>query len=178
MLRFKGIGNWQEIDVNSLGQKNCNPTLRCNDSGDVCKETDEGKTKTWTCGMPKLSKALNVGEVLLGNGFEPGEDGYAHGTCGIHVVQHQKDDPATDPYSLEVWIKDANQDDIGSKYPAVSMGDGPLVVDSKLPDPVEFETGAMDADPVTIRYQGKEWTADMGDYDGGKREGDSNFECA
>ncbi|KAG8532950.1 uncharacterized protein KY384_002828 [Bacidia gigantensis] len=162
VLRFKGIGNWQDIDVNSLGQKDCDPNLHCDDSGDVCKEEDDHETKTWTCGIPKLGKASNVGDVPLGNDFKVGKDGYAHGTCWMHIVQHQKPDPSKDNYSCEVWVKDANSHDIGWRYPAVEM-DKPLWVTSPLPHTIYLRTGAVDDDPITVTYGKEKWSTDNGD---------------
>lgn len=40
--------------------------------------------------------------------------GYAPGWCTTHVVQHQKPDPATDPYTLDVTVYDAAGTPIGS----------------------------------------------------------------
>lgn len=129
-------------------------------------------------------RGTEVGQGRHGHGddFPDSERGYATGTCQMHVVQHQKPDLSKEKYSLEVWIKDANQKDIGSHYPAKEIRDRTLSVTSKLPKTVEFKTGARDADPIEIEYSADIWSTDdercnVVDYDNGRREMNCDFEC-
>ena len=123
ILRFKSIDNWAPMKV----EDNAKP--KDSDGVQVCYYGEDGKTLWWGCGIPKLGK--HFGDNLESN-VPKGEKGYGAGECGMHVVQHQKPDPSKDPYSLEVWIKDADEDDIAtpSIYPAVKMTDKPLKVSS------------------------------------------------
>ncbi|KAI4205312.1 MAG: hypothetical protein LQ346_001460 [Caloplaca aetnensis] len=174
ILRFKNINDWEPLVVDDIAKPK-------DESGaQVCYYGVDGKSLWWGCGIPKLGK-----QGL--DGFESnvpvGPGGYATGTCQMHVVQHQKPDPSKDPYSLEVWIKDANQDDIGAVYPRVKMTNNQLEVASKLPRPVVFRTGAVDADPISISYADDKWDTNnenrcnVGAYDGGMRQLDCDFEC-
>lgn len=125
--------------------------------------------------MPKIGKA--------GGGIDsnaPTNDkGYAPGWCGFHVTQFQKPDPSKDSYSLEVALKDANENQIGGvgrSGPSVSLT-------SKLPLTLEIKTGGVDADPVSFAYGSQSWDSNdsarckVGAYDNGKREMDCGFTC-
>ena len=111
----------------------------------------------------------------------PGGTGYAPGWCVAHVVQHQKPDPATDPYTLDVTIYDNARGNIGSSSGAVSSSS----VTSALPYTLEVGTGNVDDDPVTFAYAGTTWDSNdstnhacsVGAYDSGSRQLDCGFTC-
>ena len=189
MLRVKNILNWGVLDVESVAAKQSNlfeeETYVCFYDYNNEHTGDDGKLLEWGCGIPRLGRGFHADGENIENDVPdvPGED-YAVGTCQLHLVQHQKDDPETDPYKMEIWIKDANQEDIGSIYPAVDMpADVAKDVDSKLGQAVVVTMHAVDADPVSFVYGEEEWDTntpdrcDVGGYEDGKRELDCDFPC-
>lgn len=100
--------------------------------------------------MPKIGKGQ--GSTGLDSNAPTNSAGYAPGWCGLHVVQHQKPNPATDSYTLNVSLKDDNENEIGNAAsgPTLSLG-------SKLPYTVEIQTHNVDADAVTFQYAGQSW---------------------
>lgn len=112
-----------------------------------------------------------------------GDAGYATGWCVAHITQYQKTDPATDSYSVEVAIYDANENEIGSTGGAVSSADT-VSVTSALPWTLEVTTGSVDDDPVTFAYADQtrnsydqSYASNFGAYDSGDRNGDTGFAC-
>ena len=186
VLRFKNIHNWEPIVVED-GARDLELTDdEVHDHPYLCfydfhkrSQFEDGRDLTWGCGIPRLGRGFDGVENEL-----PIDDrGYATGICQIHFVQHQKPDPVKDEYSMEVWIKDANQEDIGSVYPAAPMPDRKLSVTSELPYTVEFRTGGEDHSPVEIAYGAESFNTDndrrcsVGEYDGGSRQIDCDFRC-
>lgn len=139
------------------------------------KSVFDSRTKKWECGMPKIGK----GGAGIDSNAPNNDKGYAPGWCGFHVKQYQKPDPSKDQYSLEVTLKDANENEIGSSGkvgPSVSLT-------SKLPLTLEIKTGGVDADPVSFAYGSQSWDSNdggrcsIGDYDSGARDMDCGFTC-
>lgn len=131
------------------------------------------------CGIPKLGKGFEDFQ----NDIPDGDLGYAEGTCEVHITQYQKPNPATDPYSLEVWVKDANADVIGYKE-KTPVKNNKLIVVSKLKGAtMGFRTGEVDDDGIEISYALDSWNTDdkarckVGNYDGGNRDMDCSFAC-
>ncbi|MCJ1342826.1 hypothetical protein MMC31_001015 [Peltigera leucophlebia] len=107
-----------------------------------------------------------------------------HGWCGIHVVQYQKPNPATDHYKLDVSIIDANGALIGKVVGADAPAGVEVDVKSTLPNVLVVTTGKVDHDAVLFKYGAQAWGSndqqhhcDFGAYDSGKREGDCGFSC-
>ncbi|OAL43988.1 hypothetical protein IQ07DRAFT_605502 [Pyrenochaeta sp. DS3sAY3a] len=191
-LQLKYVGDWREIPVQEAAaaydkhvdceENGASPFRQCGDGPYICHYGDHGneyiftsRHKKWECGVPKIGKA--------GGGIDsnaPTNDkGYAPGWCGFHVTQFQKPDPSKDSYSLEVTLKDANENQIGGvgrSGPSVSLA-------SKLPLTLEIKTGGVDADPVSFAYGSQSWDSNdssrckVGAYDNGKREMDCGFTC-
>ena len=180
ILRVKNIQNWEPIKVDDVAWYLEDSNYDHAKNGPrLCyyKLKETSQKLDWGCGIPRMGK----GGYNLENDFPDGEKGYATGQCGIHIVQHQKPKP-TDPYSLEVNLKDANQDDLGTVSKQV-LTDNKLSVPGKLPMTVEFRTGAVDADPIEIAYGGDSWNTNdkrcsQGAYDSGSRQIDCQFACS
>jgi hypothetical protein len=105
---------------------------------------------------------------------------FAGGWCGVHVIQHQKPNPATDSYSLEATIFDADKNVIGG----TGGPSGPtLTLASQLPFTLDIQTHNIDADPVSFQYAGQSWDSNdqsrcsVGAYDSGARQMDCGFSC-
>ena len=113
------------------------------------------------------------------------EKRYAGGWCGLHVTQHQKNEPDNQSpnYKLDIHIYDAAQHEIGSVIGADAPEGKGVGITSQLPYVLILTTGAVDSDPVTFDYAGAHWTSSdgshcgFGSYDSGKREGDCGFAC-
>ena len=179
--RFKNIQNWAPIRVDDVlesqpdedeGGRTC-----FYDDGEL-SVLDDGKLGKWICGIPQKGKS----GFDLSNDIANNKKGFAPGQGWMHIVQHQKPNPSMDPFSLEVWIKDANLDDIGFVYPAKETKK-PLQVKSKLSRVAIFKTGAVDAAPITITLGDDKWSTNnkdrcrVGDYDGGMRQMDCSYDC-
>jgi hypothetical protein len=140
VLQLKDIGDWAAMPVKDLAADNHEKVncenhggLNCPDGPYLCtwhypgnSWPWDGRTRRWTCGVP-----------LRGQNFEgldsnvPTPKGYAPGTCRVHVTHYQKPDPSKDPYSLEAWIYDANQNIIGHSGKQVG---NVLVLTTPLPN--------------------------------------------
>ena len=93
------------------------------------------------------------------------------------MTQYQKPDPSVDPYSLDVKVYDANENEIGNSG-GIQQSPSPVGVTSKLPNVLSVGTGAVDDDIVQFWYGDQYWgsndqehACNFGAYDSGKREG-------
>lgn len=110
---------------------------------------------------------------------------YAAGWCGVHVTQHQKNEPdnPSGNYKLDIQIKDAGGAQIGGVGGADAPTNQGVGVTSQLPAVLIVTTGAVDDDSVLFDYNGAHWGSNdqahcsFGRYDSGKREGDCGFTC-
>lgn len=110
-----------------------------------------------------------------------GSETYAPGWCTTHVVQYQKPDPATDPYTLDVSLFDGAGTPIGAITGAISS----TALTSLLPYTFDVGTENVDSDPVTFAYAGDSWDSNdstnhqcsVGAYDSGSRQIDCGFTC-
>ncbi|KAL9009541.1 MAG: hypothetical protein Q9173_005439 [Seirophora scorigena] len=130
------VGDYHVFDVSALSeeaQDNANSATLCKvgcsaptpdsepNPENICQETYKYNRDTihaHQCGVPAIGKNYGPGKLDSQGPVNPA--GYAGGWCGIHVVQHQKEDPAGDPasdpkanYHLDVTLYDSNQDKIG-----------------------------------------------------------------
>jgi hypothetical protein len=186
----KEIGNWMEIDVSTLADKEdhdqeCkddNRRVNCDNGPYICQYAtwnySEGRTRRWKCGVPK--RGMNF--PGLDSDKPTNARGYAPGWCGVHVVQYQKPDPSKDLYKLEAKVFDANQNEIGN---SAGKHDRVITFGSKLPASFTIRTRAVDNDPVDFEYSNAKWDSNnkdthhcsVGKYDNGKREIDCGFSC-
>lgn len=109
---------------------------------------------------------------------------YSPGWCGVHVIQYQKPDPATDNYSLDVTIKDAAGITIGSIEGADAPAGKGVDVTSALRYVLVVTAQNVDDDAVLFAYSDQSWGSndqehhcDFGAYDSGSRQGDCGFSC-
>lgn len=107
-----------------------------------------------------------------------GGSNYTPGWCGVHVTQHQKENPS-DPsshYHLDVTIYDGAQKEIGK----VTNQDAPagqgVGVTSALPWVLIVTAQKVDKDAVLFNYSDQSWGSndqeqhcDFGKYDSGNR---------
>lgn len=112
---------------------------------------------------------------------------YATGSCGIHVVQIQKNEGSMNPtnnYLLEVTLYDGKQKAIGSSG-QVPAPMGVAVSVPGLVSPFTITANATDNQPLVCEFQGKKFTLDqatcgkhaIGLYDSGSRNMDCGFPC-
>lgn len=182
ILQVKSVKDWSEWDVSSLSsdyikEKDYNARPETN----MCYRVnayDSHFNYDYICGVPKVgSKGAGI------QADKPVNDrGYAPGWCGMHVVQHQKPNPATDRYRFDITLKDHNGKAIGEVLGAVA--DKPIEVFSKLPYVFILTGGNVDSDAVLFDYAGQHWGSndqghhcDFGAYDNGARQGDCGFSC-
>ena len=113
---------------------------------------------------------------------------FAHGSCGVHVTQYQKNEGPSDSgsgnseYRLDVTLKDALQDVVGSVNLLSLRGGHFGDIDSQLPYVFEVEVGANDDEPVRFKYAGQAWASggpqcSVGGFAGGNRDMDCGFTC-
>lgn len=206
-LALEYVGDYHVFDVSALSeeaQDNANSATLCKvgcsaptpdsepDSENICQETYKYNRDTihaHQCGVPAIGK--NYGPGKLDSQGPVNSAGYAGGWCGIHVVQHQKEDPASDPasdpkanYHLDVTLYDSNEDKIGEVLGAEAPAGKPVEVNSKLPWVMLVTAQKVDADPVLFAYSDQSWAyadvahhCNFGKYDSGNREGDCGFSC-
>jgi len=188
VLQLSDIGDWMAIPVADLANERerywfCKKHngVGCDKGPYFCSldysnnDPFKGRTRKWTCGVPKRGQNFKGLDSNM-----PAPNGYAPGSCGIHITQYQKPDPSKDPYSLAAKIYDANQNEIGN-----SNGKqlGPvLVLTTPLPNTFTITARNIDADSLKLGYDGREWDAiapacSVGAYDSGKREMDCGFPC-
>ncbi|KAL8877993.1 MAG: hypothetical protein Q9215_005081 [Flavoplaca cf. flavocitrina] len=206
-LAFTYVGNYHVFDVDALSeeaQTNATSQTLCKvgcseqtpsnspSSENICGSTDNDKTGTVhssRCGVPAVGK--NYGPGTLDSKGPTNDAGYAPGSCGVHVVQHQKINPAGDPatdreahYHLDITVYDNNQEKIGEVLGAEAPAGKAVNVYSKLPFVLLVTAQEEDADPVLFDYADQHWAyadvahaCDFGQYDAGDREGDCGFSC-
>jgi hypothetical protein len=179
ILQVSDVANWAPYDVDAMVVR----ALKYPDENHICIDDNpypglHDTSLRWVCGVPKVG--------AQGNGFKSNGPvnaaGYRPGWCGVHVTQHQKQNPATDKYKFDIKIFDANNNVIGSVDGADATN--PVIVDSKLPNTLVVTAGNVDADAVLMDYAGQHWGSNdqahhcnFGAYDSGKREGDCGFTC-
>ncbi|KAL9583574.1 MAG: hypothetical protein Q9212_002623 [Teloschistes hypoglaucus] len=103
---------------------------------------------------------------------------YTPGWCGVHVTQHQKQNP-NDPsshYHLDVTIYDAAQKEIGKVTNQDAPGGQGVDVTSALPNVLIVTAQNVDADAVLFKYGDQSWGSNdqehhcnFGKYDNGNR---------
>ncbi|KAL8895214.1 MAG: hypothetical protein Q9192_003775 [Flavoplaca navasiana] len=201
-LALAYVGNCHVFDVDALSneaQKNANSQTLCKvgcseptpsnrpGSDNICESADNYKTGTVhssRCGVPAVGK--NYGPGTLDSQGPTNDARYAPGSCGVHVVQHQKvnpaEDPATDPEAhchLDITFYDNNQDKIGEVLGAEAPAGKAVNVNSKLPHVLLVTAQVEDVDPVLFDYTDQHWAyadvahgCNFGQYDAGDREGD------
>ena len=160
-LRFRNIGDWEPLKVEDYARNEYAPGDH--DDEKLCwyKKAPATGSKTWQwgCGIPKKGESGGPegGDVELSNESNTKKD-YEPGNCQIHLIQHQKPKPKTDPYRIEAWIKDAVDHDIGEIYPKQdATPDKAVEVNSKLGAPVKVTVGGVDADPVAFEFLDAKW---------------------
>lgn len=143
-----------------------------------------------------VAALLSVGTFTLGTFARPQPAGdsntlakrYASGWCGVHVVQYQKNEGPSDSssgnseYRLDVTLKDALQDVVGSVSKLSAPGGVFNDIGSQLPYVFEVEVGGVDSEPLRFQYQGQAWDStgsqcSVGDYDNSSRSIDCGFNC-
>ena len=104
---------------------------------------------------------------------------YVAGWCGLHIVQHQKNEDGTGAdYKYDVRIYDAIQAEIGGTNGLDIPDYQSATVDSQLPYGVVLTSGALDADPIGLAYAGEDWTTNSGQCSvGGYQDGTRNIDC-
>lgn len=121
-------------------------------------------------------------------GSNPLAKRYASGYCGVHIVQYQKNEGPSDSsgstseYRLDVTLKDALQDVVGSISKLSTPGGIYNDINSQLPSVFEIEVGGVDSVPLRFQYAGQAWSSDdsqcsVGGYDNGNRNVDCGFNC-
>lgn len=98
------------------------------------------------------------------------------------MVQHQKPNPATDPYTFDITVKDAAGAVIGGSSGQVGLEGQAINQASQLPYVLLVTAGGVDADPVGFAYAGANWDSTSGvcgsgAYDSGSRSMDCGFTC-
>lgn len=133
-----------------------------------------------------LAELLHNNPVSAAPGIPLVQKRYAAGWCGVHVTQHQKNEPdnPSGNYKLDISIKDASGAGIGGVGGADAPAGQGVGVTSQLPAVLIVTTGNVDDDAVLFDYNGAHWgsndqqhSCNFGAYDTGKREGDCGFTC-
>ncbi|KAI4139973.1 MAG: hypothetical protein L6R39_006023 [Caloplaca ligustica] len=206
-LALADVGDYYALDVQALSndaQKRANKATLCKvgcspsdpftnpDSKNICESTNgwgDSTKRGYKCGMPKIGQ--NYGPGKLDSQGPTNDRGYAPGSCGVHVTQYQKKDPAADPktnedgdYHLDVRIFDNNQDLIGEVKGARALAGQAVNEDSKLPWVLLVTAQSVDSDPVLFAYSDQHWAyadvahnCNFGKFSGGDRDGDCGFQC-
>lgn len=98
------------------------------------------------------------------------------------MAQYQKPNPASDPYSLDIHLFDANENEIGSSGGKKSDAEAFTVASNLLVHESVVNTKSVNLDPMLFVYADQHWGSNdqphncyFGSYDGGKREGDCVF---
>ena len=109
---------------------------------------------------------------------------YVAGWCGLHIVQHQKNEHNVGPnYEYDVRIYDAIQSEIGGTNGVAIPNTQSSSIVSQLSYDVTLASGILDTDPVGMAYAAETWsTSDapqckVGGYQGGNRKIDCGFTC-
>ena len=106
---------------------------------------------------------------------------YAPGSCGVHVTQHQKPNPATDSYTFDILVKDANGVEIGGSAGVVGATGQTINQYSQLPYVLLITAGGIDSDPVSFAYAASHWDSHNGcsteAYDSRSQQINCSFPC-
>lgn len=113
------------------------------------------------------------------------EKRYTAGWCGVHIVQYQKNDPASGnqpQYHLDITLKDAIGSNIGGLADVTATPGVAVDVTSQLPEVFEVTIGFADSDSIQFHYGGQFWASlppqcHFGGYQDGNRKGDCGFTC-
>lgn len=113
------------------------------------------------------------------------EKRYAHGYCGVHITQFQKNEGGgdTSEYRLSVELYDSNKAPLNGINAAPVADGASLDLDSPLPAVFITTVGHVDSDTLAFAYNGQNFNSaskqcHFGGYQGGSRQGDCGFTCA
>lgn len=101
----------------------------------------------------------------------------------LEPLQHQRPDPAADPFTLDVSIVDASKAPIGGTESTADAPKGEeVVITTKLADGFKVTAGDLDDAPLVFTVGGATFDSNsaqcsVGSYDNGKRDMDCGFPC-
>lgn len=82
---------------------------------------------------------------------------YAPGWCCVDVIQHHKSNPSSNPYTLDIAVKDAAGAIIGGSAGQIGFPGQTINQFSMLPWVLLVTVGGADTDPVSFAYAGAYW---------------------
>lgn len=165
-----------------------------------CPEPAAKPPVSATIAHPLPTKAINAvgGDTTFINTFHtstpaptptksaaPPKPTYATGSCGVHVVQYQKNEKSKNPtpnYEIEVTLFDAKKNPISDSGKVTALTLKPVQVPG-LVMPFTVTANAADSDPLDFNYGSQSWNSEdktqckTGRYDSGSRNMDCGFTC-
>lgn len=155
--------------------------------GFSCPNPTSNPPKSATEQVPKGAVTAYMGTGTATATAVPPVKTYAKGSCGLHVRQYQKNEfanslnPSPD-YALEMALYDGKMTLIAYMEKTYAPQGQWLSVQGPLQWQVQASTGAVDSDPVYMRYGAQSWNSNSkqcsGDwFNNGYRDIACRFDC-